>query len=232
MPRNPRASQGGFCYHVLNRGNGRRTVFHKDGDFTAFVKLLRQAAERTPVRLLAYCLMPNHFHLVLWPRGNGDLSDYMMWLLTAHVRRYHKHYHSSGHVYQGRFRSFPIQEDDHLLTVLRYIERNPVRAGLVVHAQDWPWSSAAPAWGGSPPLDAGPVPRPSCWLKHVNAVQSEAEVAALRECIRRRRPYGDAPWAERVAGQLGLESSLRPRGRPRKKTDNQPSLFGYQDDPQ
>jgi putative transposase len=160
MPRNPRAAQGGYCYHVLNRGNARRTVFHKDGDFAAFVTLLRQAGERTSTRLLAYCLMPNHFHLALWPRQDGDLSLYMRWLLTAHVRRYLKHYHSSGHVYQGRFRSFPIQEDEHLLTVLRYIERNPVRAGLVVRAQDWPWSSVAPDQAAGPALDAGPVPRP------------------------------------------------------------------------
>ena len=226
MPRNPRASQGGFCYHVLNRGNGRRTVFHKDRDFAAFVKLLREAGQRTPVRLLAYCLMPNHFHLALWPRADGDLSDYMMWLLTAHVRRYHQHYHSSGHVYQGRFRSFPIQEDDHLLTVLRYIERNPVRAGLVERAQDWRWSSAAPNRGGAPALDAGPVARPTGWLGHVNAPQTEAELEAVRECIRRRRPYGDAAWADRSAGLLGLESSLRPRGRPRKRPAEPLSLFG------
>jgi putative transposase len=106
--------------------------------------------------------MPNHFHLALWPQADGDLSDYMMWLLTAHVRRYHKHYHSSGHVYQGRFRSFPVQEDDHLPTLLRYIERNPLRAGLVERAQEWRWSSAAlnpcPA---APLLDAGPVHRPA-----------------------------------------------------------------------
>jgi putative transposase len=225
MARNPRASLGRYCYHVLNRGNGRRTVFHKDGDFAAFIKLLRQAAERIPVRLLAYCLMPNHFHLVLWPRGDGDLSNYMMWLLTAHVRRYHKHYHSSGHVYQGRFRSFPIQEDDHLLTELRYIERNPVRAGLVAQAQDWPWSSAAPPRFASPLLDVGPVPRPTGWLQHVNTPQTEAELAALRECIRRRRPYGDAVWTKQTAGSLGLEASLRPLGRPHKQPAKEPSLF-------
>lgn len=232
MPRNPRVALGGYCYHVLNRGNGRRTIFHKDGDLAAFVKLLRQAAERTPMRLLAYCLMPNHFHLALWPRNDGDLSNYMMWLLTAHVRRYHKHYHSSGHVYQGRFRSFPIQEDDHLLTVLRYIERNPVRAGLVNQAQDWPWSSASPPRFGSPLLDAGPVPRPSSWLQNVNAAQTEAEVASLRECIRRRRAYGDSTWAEQVAGRLGLEASLRPRGRPRKRVADQPSLFQSMPEPE
>jgi putative transposase len=125
-------------------------VYHKDGDYAAFIKLLNQAGERTPVRLLAYVLLPNHFHLVLWPQHDGDLSDFMKWLLTAHVPRYH--YHSSGHVWQGRFRAFPIQEDEHLLTVLRYIERNPVRAGLVERAENWKWSSAGAVRG---PIPAG-----------------------------------------------------------------------------
>ena len=119
MPRGACDSRGGYCYHVINRGNGRRTVFRKDADFAAFLKLLAQAGKRREVRLLAYCLMPNHVYLALWPRGDGDLSDFMMWLTTAHVRRYHQHYHSSGHVWQGRFRVFPIQEDQHLLTVHR-----------------------------------------------------------------------------------------------------------------
>jgi REP element-mobilizing transposase RayT len=135
----------GDCYHVVNRGNGRRTVFRKEGDFAAFAQLLCEAGERSDARLLAYCLLGNHFHLLLWPRRDGDLSAYMMWLMTAHVRRYHQHYHSSGHVWQGRFRSFPIQEDAHLIAVHRYIERSPVRAGLVAKAQDWLWSRAAPA---------------------------------------------------------------------------------------
>src|SRR5262249_7156443 len=155
MPRSARSSQGGYCYHVLNRGNARATIFHKDGDYFAFVNLLREAGERVPVRVLAYCLMPNHFHFVLWPREDGDLSNFMGWLMTAHVRRYHKHYHSSGHIWQGRFRAFPIQEDDHLLTVVRYVERNPVRADLVADAQDWPWSSAALSPPVSVPLDVG-----------------------------------------------------------------------------
>jgi putative transposase len=216
MPRAARASQAGFCYHVLNRGNGRQAVFHKDGDFAAFCNLLREAPDHTPMRLLAYCALPNHLHLALWPRGDGDLSTYMGWLLTAHVRRYHRHYHSSGHVWQGRFRAFPIQEDEHLLTVLRYIERNPVRAGLVRKAQDWPWSSAAAARAGAPPLDPGPVPRPPGWPEHVNQPQTEAELEALRECIRRRRPFGESAWAQQTAERLGLQASLRPRGRPRR----------------
>ena len=227
MPRSPRACPGGYCYHVLNRGNARRTIFHKERDYAAFIKLLREAGERTPIRLLAYCLMPNHFHLVLWPAADGEVSAYMGWLLTAHVRRYHRHYHGTGHLYQGRFRSFPIQEDDHLLTVLRYIERNPVRAGLVDLAQDWLWSSATPRRGGEPALDPGPVLRPPNWLDLVNTPQTEAEVEAVRECIRRRRPYGHLPWAAQTAAQLGLQASLRPRGRPRKSPADTPTLFDH-----
>jgi putative transposase len=163
LPRTARASRGGYVYHALNRGNGKRTVFRKEADFRAFRKLLQEAGERVNMRLLAWCLLGNHFHLVLWPRKDGDLSASMMWLQTAHVRRYHQHYHSSGHVWQGRLRAFPIEEDDHLLTVLR-VERNPVRAGLVDRAQDWLWSSAASGVAEAPLPDPGPVPRPVAWL--------------------------------------------------------------------
>ena len=125
----------------------------------------------------------------------------------------------------GRFRAFPIQEDDHLLTVLRYIEGNSVRADLVERAEDWRWSSAAPARGGEPLLVPGPVPRPENWLKHVNDPQTEAEVERLRESLRRGRPFGDSVWMEKTAHRLGLEASLRPRGRPRKTATNEASLF-------
>jgi putative transposase len=122
--------------------------------------------------------MPNHFHLVLWPRHDGNLSDYMMWLLTAHVRRYHQHYHSSGHVWQGRFRALPILEDDHLLAVLRHVERNAVRAGLVAQAPDWRCSSIGLARPSTLLLDPAPVQRPEDWLERVNEPQTEAEVEA------------------------------------------------------
>jgi putative transposase len=138
-------------------------------------------------------------------------------LLTAHVRRYHQHYHSSGHVGQGRFRAFPIQKDEHLLTVLRYIERNPVRAELVERAQDWPWSSAAAASAAGPALDPAPVALPRNWLEYVNQTQTDAEVERLQECLRRGRLLGESAWMEKTARRLGLEASLRPRGRPKKK---------------
>lgn len=222
MPRPPRNSAANTCYHVLNRGNGRHTVFHKDGDYAAFLKLLKLASDRTPLRLLAFCLLPNHFHLVIWTRKEGDLSKWMQWLTTSHVRRYHRHYHSAGHVWQGRFKSFPIQSDDHLLTVMRYVERNPVRAKTIPvrKAQNWPWSSV-----GTPPravevvptLHPGPVPRRKDWLDWVNMPLTKAEQEAMSQCINRGQPYGKEKWAKRIAKQLGIESTLRPRGRPRNK---------------
>ncbi len=209
-----------MCYHVLNHGNGRSDVFHKDADYAAFLKLLCQASERVPMRLLAYCLMPNHFHLVVWTLEDRDLSRWMQWLLTSHVRRYHRHYDSSGHVWQGRFKAFPIEDDEHLLTVMRYVERNPVRAKTIPirKAQRWPWSSI-----GSPPKDlerpqvsAGPVPRGKDWLRWVNEPQTESELIALQESVNRDRPFGSQSWQEQTAKRLGLEHSLRPRGRPKK----------------
>src|SRR3954468_2853359 len=146
MPRIARVAVGGIIQHVLNRGNGRMKLFHKDADYAAFVNLLADAAERVPgVRLLAYCLMPNHWHLVLWPRQRGELSKYMAWLSNTHVRRWRQHWHSvgQGHVYQGRYKSFLVQDKAYFLALARYVEANPRRAKLVHRAQDWAWSSLA-----------------------------------------------------------------------------------------
>ena len=219
MARTARASVGGVCYHVLNRGNGKDDVFHKREDYLAFLDLVKEASERLAMRLLAWCLMPNHFHLVLWPHGDGDLSRWMQWLMTSHVRRYHRHYDSSGHIWQGRFKAFPIEEDEHLWTVLRYVERNALRANLVGRAEAWPWSSAAAVGGGqrAAMMDGGPVPRSVDWLDWVNQPQSDAELAAMRKCIERGTPYGKESWQHGTAERLGVEASLHPRGRPRRK---------------
>ena len=143
----------------------------------------------------------------------------MQWLLTSHVRRYHRHYHGSGHVWQGRFKAFPIERDEHLLTVLRYVERNPLRANLVRRAENWAWSSLSwrPSRRRPEMLSAWPVPCPRNWIARVNEAQTEAELAALRQSIARGAPFGQPRWTQRVAHRLGLESSLRPRGRPRKR---------------
>jgi putative transposase len=204
----------------LNRGNARADVFHKEQDYAAFVALFEPACERIPMRLLGYCLMPNHFHLLLWPHNDGDLGRWMQWLLTSHVRRYHRHYGGSGHIWQGRFKAFPIQEDDHYLTVLRYVERNPLRAGLARKADSWQWSSLRQRirQASDSVLSTGPVAVPSNWLRLVQQPQTDAELAALRRSVQRGTPFGGPRWTQRAARELDLESTLRPRGRPRKPT--------------
>src|SRR5262245_12123901 len=218
MPRTARASLGGWVYHVLNRGNGRADVFHKPEDYAAFLALFEPACERLPLDILGWCLMSNHFHLILRPRGDGDLGRWMQWLLTSHVRRYHRHYGGRGHGWQGRFKAFPIQDDEHFLTVLRYVERNPLRAKMVRRAEQWRWSSLRLRLPGADDvlLAAPPVPLPTRWLDLVQQPQTEAELAALRASVARGTPFGSRTWTTRTAKRLALEFTLRPRGRPRK----------------
>ncbi|MDB5174578.1 MAG: rayT [Phycisphaerales bacterium] len=221
MPRVGRIAPGGVIYHVLNRGNGRMQLFYKDGDYAAFLKLLARVKESVPVRVLGYCLMPNHWHLVLWPRMDGDLSSFMLRLTTAHVRRHHAHYRHSagGHLYQGRFKNFPVQEDRHLLTLCRYVEANPLRAKLVRRAQAWRWSSLSAGTNGAAEglLDAWPIERPSDWLEIVNTAAGASELEAIRTSVKRGRPFGSPQWVARTADRLGLGFTLRDRGRPKKK---------------
>jgi putative transposase len=210
MPRIPRGQQAGFVYHVINRGNGRATVFHKDADYKAFLSLLALAKKRHPVKLFAFSLMPNHFHFLMESSHEQSLSQFMQWLLTAHVRRYHKHYGSSGHVWQGRFKSFPVQRDEHFLMVLRYVLQNPVRSGLTASVNDWPWSS----WCHSDLTDPCPVEVEANWTTTVEDSLTASQLTSIRQSVNRQRPFGETAWSERIARLFGLESTLRPRGRP------------------
>jgi putative transposase len=223
MPRRLRFDSAGYVFHVLNRAVARTNLFEKGADYAAFVEILRQAEAWRPMRLLAYCLMPNHWHLVLWPRNDGDLSAYLRWLTVTHVQRWHAHHHTSGSgsLYQGRYKSFPVQEDEHLLTVCRYVERNALRAGLVTRAEAWQWGSLRQRLEGSegPVLHSWPVAMPRRWTDYVNQAETEAELAALRSSVTRGGPFGDEAWQKSAAQGLGLQSALRPRGRPRKKIE-------------
>lgn len=209
---------GKTCYHVINRGNGQAEVFHKDMDYHSFIEMIGEAVERLPMRVLSWCLMPNHFHLVLWPLEDGDLGRWMQWLMTSHVRRYHRHYKSSGHIWQGRFKAFVIQENHHYLNVLRYVESNALRAGLVARAEDWPGSSlfALQRPDQYRFLAAGPVSRSRDWLELVNQRQSQELIEQIRNSVNRECPFGDQGWMDRIVRQIGMEHTIRPRGRPRK----------------
>jgi putative transposase len=209
----------GVCYHVISRGNNRARVFSGSADYRAFFELVETAQNRIPLSFLAACLMPNHFHFVLMPRESGDLGRWMQWLLTAHVHRHHQREGTSGRLWQGRFKAFPIQRDEHLLTVMRYVERNALRAGLVEDARSWPWGSLAWRSGGrlARLLAPSPVSLPANWAEWVNAPQTPVELDQLRACVNRQRPYGSDDWVNRTAAEFGLESSLHPVGRPFKR---------------
>ncbi len=223
MPRPLRTAPGGFIYHVLNRANGKRRIFHEYGDYRAFERVLAEVQERVPMRVLAWCIMPNHWHLVLWPRQDVELSRYMRLVTVTHAQRVHAHRASagSGHLYQGRFKSFVVQDDAHFLSVARYVEANAFSAGLVQRAEDW---RAGSLWhlyrGGSaeaPVIGAWPMPRPTDWLEFVNRPPPPGETDSLRRCARRGSPYGDEAWVFGVVEELGLQCTLRPRGRPGKQ---------------
>ena len=222
---------GGLAYHVLNRAVGRSTLFRKPADYEAFERILAEAWERVGTRILCYCVLPNHWHMVLWPCEDNELSEFMRWLTVTHAQRWHAHHHTAGTgpIYQGRFKSFPIQRDHHFLCVCRYVERNALRANLVNRGDDWRWGSlwrrrhvkaedrtfllSTSAW---------PVPQPPNWLVLVNRAQTAKELDALQRSVVRGAPFGDDRWQKRTAARLGLASTLRPRGRPRRSPRKRP----------
>jgi putative transposase len=209
-------------FHVLNRANDRDTIFESDGDYRAFLRVLGDSLNKKPMRILSYCLMPNHWHLLLWPRRNGELGEFLQVVTTMHVRRWRLHRDSvgAGHVYQGTYKSFPVETDDHYYRVARYVERNALRARLVERAEDWRWSSLWQRRQSSisddyPSLHDWPLPIPRNWSAIVNRPETQAELDALRTSLHRGRPFGSMAWQERTAERLGLESTFRARGRPR-----------------
>lgn len=223
MPRVARVAPPGYVYHALNRGVARLALFEKPGDYDAFERVLVEAHERVPIRLIGYCLMPNHWHFILWPEAEGQLTEFLRWLTHTHTQRWHAHRHSagSGHLYQGRFKAFPIQEDGHFYTALRYAERNALRANLCPRAEAWKWGSLYHrlAMGEDAiraRLSPWPLPQPRDWTDRVNRPETEKELEAIRRSAIRGQPFGNSSWQEKTAKALGLESTFRHRGRPRK----------------
>jgi putative transposase len=191
-------------------------MFESSADYAAFERILADVTQRVPMRILAWCLMPNHWHLVLWPSLDNELSEYMRLVTVTHAQRWHAHRGSAGtgHLYQGRFKSFIVQEDAHFLTVCRYVEANALRAGLVKRAEDWPWCSLSRRHHGAIGAGTWPVPRPNAWTELVNEALPAPEVSAIRTCAQRGAPFGQIDWVAATAVQLGLEATLRRRGRP------------------
>jgi putative transposase len=230
MGRLPRLIGDGLVYHALNRGNNRARVFFHDADYQQFLEAVAKTKERYPFRLYGYCLMSNHFHLVLEPAAGQAISRILQSLSVAHTWHYHKAQATSGHVWQGRFKSPVVATDEHFLTVLRYVESNPLRAGLVRDLADYRWSSyrghglgealplldEAPVWASRGRTEAS---RQAHWRKWLHTPMGQKELAAVRRAVATGRPYGAAAWVEKTAAALGLDLAPRRRGRPSKKVE-------------
>jgi len=222
MGRSPRITEAGVAYHLLNRRVMRLTIFEKDEDYEAFERVLAEGLNRPDApKLLAYCLMANHWHLVVHARDRTNLSTWMQWVTVTHTHRWHAHYHTTGEgpLYQGRFKSFPVQEDVHFLTVCRYVEANALRAGLAARAEDWRWGSLWTWRHGQGELKgwlrSWPVDRPRNWVAEVNRPMDHEALKAVRQSAGRGVPLGTDRWKARIAERLRLDITLRPRGRPR-----------------
>lgn len=221
MPRMHRGLVDNGIYHVVSRGNGGQDVFLKASDYQAFLKLMEESKKRFPVKILSFCLMPNHLHFILVNPSEDILSRWMQWLMTTHVQRYRRHYGGCGHVWQGRFKSFLIKDDAYLLTALRYVEANPVRSGLVLSAKEWFWSSLAQRsreWNFSGLVDSWPIPCPEDWCEWVDRPLKDEELVRIRRSVNKQVPYGNDSWVLEICVKLGLQSVLRSRGRPKKGT--------------
>lgn len=222
MPRQSRVTPGGLVYHVLNRSVARLPLFRKEADYEAFERIMIEAHALHPIRILAWCLMRNHWHFVVWPREEGEVTAFFRWLAHTHAMRWHVAHGTvgGGHLYQGRFKSFPVQEDEHFWTVCRYVERNALTAQVVDRAEHWRWSSLWARRHGDERLKAiladGPIKRSRDWLRWVNEPITAKELDGLRTCVARNRPFGDEDWQARQAKHLGLAHTLRPEGRPKK----------------
>ncbi len=223
MGRSPRVTEPGIAYHVLNRRVMRLPLFQKDNDYLAFERVLDQSLERLDAPdLLAWCLMPNHWHLVVRAGKGTNLSTWMQWVTVTHTHRWHAHTDTAGEgpLYQGRFKSFPVQEDGHFLTLCRYVEANARQAKLAKRAQTWRWGSLWVRRNRESALRRRlrpwPVDRPRNWLAEVNRLIDEDTLRSVQQSLTRSVPLGDEPWKTRIASRLGLDITLRPRGRPRR----------------
>ena len=210
-----------MVYHVLNRSVAGLPLFRKEADYEAFERIMIEAQGRHPTRLLAWCIMRSHWHFVVWPEKDGELTAYFRWLAHTHAMRWHVAHGTvgRGHLYQGRFKCFPVEEEEHFFSVCRYVERNALTAKAVRRAEDWRWGSLWARRHGDQQLKAilseWPLPRPADWVKLVNQAMTEKEAEAIRICIARNRPFGSEQWQGEQARRLGLLHTLRSEGRPK-----------------
>jgi putative transposase len=201
MPDRTIAGRAGRVYHVVNRAIEGQLLFRDFGEYLAFQHRLIRALTLVPTRLLAYCLMPNHWHLVVQPHTDEELTLFIRWLSMTHAKalRCWRGSPGRGAVYQSRYRASPVQTERYFYIVMRYVERNAARAGLVERAQDWLWSSASAAVAlQGVQLAPWPLPRPRGWSAFLNEGESAADVEFIRLRTKRNEPIAQPSAADAV----------------------------------
>ena len=221
MPRIGRTDVGGIVYHVINRANGRKSIFDNDRDYQTFEGILEEAVAKFDMRLLSYCIMPNHWHLVLYSKKDGDLAKFMGWLSNTHTRRWHleKNTVGEGHLYQGRYKSFICQNDNHFITLVRYVEQNALKAKLVDKTENWKWSSVWRRVNGNfkqkKLLSGWPVDIPEDYLLNLNQIFMKSDEEDIEKSMIKNTPFGEENWTADIVKRFSLEQSLRNVGRPK-----------------
>ncbi len=215
-----RTSPGDTVYHVINRANARVPIFQSDSDYGLFLSTLTEAWEQSGMRILAFIVMPNHWHLVLYPRLETELSIFMSWLTNTHVKRWQSVHDlvGSGHLYQNSYKFFPVETDSHCLSVIRYVESNACRAKLVGRAENWRWSSLWYREKGNEKqkrlLSEWPIEIPEDYISFVNEPISKELLDLIHETGKKSKPFGEDEWMKLTAEKMGLV--VRQRGRPKK----------------
>lgn len=222
MPRANRVDIANQIYHVINRANARLPIFETEKDFQLFEKVLEEAKNRIDVDIYSYCLMPNHWHFVISPKKDGELAKFMAWLTMTHTQRWHSQHKSvgTGHLYQGRYKSFIVEKEKYLWQLCRYVERNPLRANLAKEAKDWTWSSYWRRELGNEKqkklLSAWPVQMPEDYKQWLEAKENDEELQTIRHCVNKGKPFGSFDWIAKMVDTFKLKSTLSNPGRPRK----------------
>jgi len=221
MARQPRIDLGGYVYHIINRASGRVPIFKTKEDFKLFEEVLEEAKEKTGMRILAYCIMPNHFHLALYPEQDDEIQKFMGWFTKTHTQRWHVAHNTTGHghLYQGRYKSFIVNTDKYYLTLMKYIEQNPLRSKLVNHAEDWQWGSLYRRMRGTPQqkklLSAWVVHEPKDYIRDVNILLKKDDLEEVRGSVMKGGPLGGREWRDALIEKMNLGYTTRGVGRPK-----------------
>lgn len=222
MPRHSRTDVAGEVYHVVNRANGREFIFQNDDDYQSVIQIIEETMKRYPLDIFSFCVMFNHWHFAVRPRADGDIGRFFGSMTQKVTQRWHAYHHSvgTGHLFQGRFRSFLVQTDSYFIQLMKYVEANPLRAKLVARAEDWKWSSLRLRLYAhdlaTRILAAWPLEYEGDYLNDVNATLPESFMQQIRHSAKRGTPLGEEGWLKEVVGKYGLEHTIRQRGRPPK----------------